>query len=148
MRAISEEKMGRFKVEVELANNNDVVLAQGGHLDPDKVRRVTVQGVVDSGAAYLVLPETVSKQLGLIPTSKVKVRYADRRSATRDRVSGVYLQLLGRDGIFSAIVEPKRDTALIGAIVLEELDLLVDCQTERLVPRDPKYVISEIEESE
>ena len=76
MRAISEEKMGRFKVEVELANNNDVVLAQGGHLDPDKVRRVTVQGVVDSGAAYLVLPETVSKQLGLIPTSKVKVRYA------------------------------------------------------------------------
>ena len=66
MRAISEEKMGRFKVEVELANNNDVVLAQGGHLDPDKVRRVTVQGVVDSGAAYLVLPETVSKQLGLV----------------------------------------------------------------------------------
>ena len=51
-----------------------------------------------------------------------------------------------RDGIFSAIVEPKRDTALIGAIVLEELDLLVDCKRSAPGTRDPKYVISEIEE--
>ena len=35
--------------------------------------------------------------------------------------------------------------ALIGAIVLEDLDLLVDCTNQRLVPRDPKYVVSEIE---
>ena len=52
--------------------------------------------------------------------------------------------LLGRDGVFSAIVESKRETALIGAIVLEVLDLLVDCANLRLMPRDPKYVISEI----
>lgn len=145
MRTIAEAKMGRFKVDLELANNDDLAMVKRGHLEPDKVHRVTIQGVVDSGAAHLVLPAAVSKQLGLVPTSKVKVRYADRRSATRDRVSGVFLQLLGRDGIFSATLEQKRDTALIGAIVLEELDLLIDCKNQRLVPRDPKYVISEIE---
>ena len=42
-------------------------------------------------------------------------------------------------------VEPDRDSALIGAIVLEELDLVVDCVTEMLCPRDPRHIISEIE---
>jgi hypothetical protein len=52
---------------------------------------------------------------------------------------------MGRHGLFSAIVEPKRATALIGAIVLEELDLMVDCTTQTLHPRDPKGIVSEIE---
>lgn len=44
-----------------------------------------------------------------------------------------------------AVVEPKRDTALIGAIVLEDLDFLVACTKLCLVPRGPDYVASEIE---
>jgi len=50
-----------------------------------------------------------------------------------------------RHGTFTAIVEPKRETALIGAIVLEDLDLLVDCQKQRVVPRDPRGAVYEIE---
>ena len=46
---------------------------------------------------------------------------------------------------FSAIIEPKRDTALIGAIVLEELDLVADCVTQTVHPRDPRGIVSEIE---
>ena len=47
--------------------------------------------------------------------------------------------------MFSAVVEPKPDTAIIGAIVLNDLDFLVDCTKLFLVPRDPDYVVSEIE---
>ena len=36
------------------------------------------------------------------------------------------------------------DAALIGAIVLEDLDFLVECIKQCLVPRDPDYVVSEI----
>jgi hypothetical protein len=36
-------------------------------------------------------------------------------------------------------------TALIGAIVLEELDFLVDCTNQRLIPRDKRIVVNEIE---
>ena len=55
---------------------------------------------------------------------------------------GVYVQLLGRHGTFTAIVEPRRTTALVGAIVLEDLDLLVDCTAEqRVVPRDPRNAV-------
>ena len=145
MRTAEKSTMGRFKVDVELANNNDVALAAGGHLDPAKVRRITIQAVVDSGTTRLVLPGAVAKQLGLTATEKVRVRYADGRTAKRDRVQGVYLKLMGRDSVFNAAVEPKRETALLGAIVLEDLDFLIDCTHQRLVPRDPKYIVSESE---
>jgi predicted aspartyl protease len=137
--------VGRFAVEFEVANHGDVVKAREGLLEPEKVRRMTITGTVDSGATRLVLPEKVVKQLGLLFKGKVKVTYANRASATRDAVKEVYLNLQGRDGVFTAVVEPKRRTALIGAIILEDLDFLVDCTQQRLVPRDPRYVVSEIE---
>jgi hypothetical protein len=93
----------------------------------------------------LVLPETVVKRLGLTLGGKIKVRYADGRGGQRRTAKGVYLRLLGRDSTFTAISEPKWKTALIGAIVLEDLDLLVDCVTQRVVPRDPRGAIYEIE---
>ena len=101
--------------------------------------------MVDSGATRLVLPEVVVKRLGLPLGATVNVRYADGRRARRRAVKGVFVQLLGRDGIFTAISEPKRDTALIGAIVLEDLDLLVDCVGRQVVPRDPRGETFEIE---
>ncbi len=137
--------MGRFSVEVDLANNHELELSAGGFLPFDRVRRLRIAGVVDSGAARLVLPQSACDQLGLVPTGQVGVRYADTRRAQRPLVSGVHLTHLDRSGVFSAVVEPDRDTALIGAIVLEELDLMVDCSLQRLVPRDPNQIISEIE---
>ena len=138
--------MGRFSVEFEIANNRDLNYALSGQLDPAKVRRKTISGLVDPGATRLVLPLAVAKELGLpVKKAKVKVRYADGRRSLRAEVEEVRLFLLGRDSIFSAIVEPKRETALIGAIVLEELDFLVDCTKGRLVPRDPDFVLNEIE---
>lgn len=138
--------MGRFSVDVEIVNYTDVVKANEGLLDPAKVRRTTIRGVVDSGAAKMVLPLSVVKELGLpIRKAKVKVRYADGRRAVRSEAGPIQVFLSGREDVFSAIVEPKRESALIGAIVLEDLDLLVDCKKQRLVPRDPDNVFCEIE---
>ncbi len=137
--------MGRFAVEFELANNIDVTDAERGLLAPDKVRRVTIKGTVDPGATRLVLPAKVVQQLGLPSKGKVQVRYANRETAVRDVVKAAFVKLLRRDGVFTAVVEPKRRTALIGAIVLEELDLLVDCTNQRLIPRNKRIVVNEIE---
>jgi len=143
MVAAREKKVGRFKVEFEVANNDDLAAVRRGNLAADKVRRVKIHGVVDSGAAGVVLPTAVAKQLGIPVTGKVKVTYANGQSSQRDKVEGVYLELMGRHGIFKAHLEPKRDTALIGAIVLEELDFLIDARKERLYPRDPEIETSE-----
>jgi predicted aspartyl protease len=137
--------MGRFSVEFEISNYRDVVAAQLGAISPRKIRRARIRGIVDTGASQLVLPTTAVKQLGLDKIGNLKVRYAEGRRGTRDLVSDVYLEFIGRKGIFNAVVEPKRRDALIGAIVLEALDLLPDCTNQRLVPRDPKGIFAEIE---
>jgi len=138
-------EMGRFSVDVELANDWDLALAKAGELAPGDVRRLTVRGVVDTGATRLVIPESVAEQLGLEETGRASVRYADGRTAGRPMVSHIHLTYGGRSSVFNAIVEPDRDSALIGAIVLEDLDFVVDCTNQRLTPRDPKQIVSEIE---
>ena len=137
--------MGGFAVEMTLTNNHDLHLAQAGALAPEQVRRLITKGTVDSGAHYLVLPATLATQLGVPSGGDVTVHYADRRSAKRSLVEEVHLELLGRHGTFRAVVEPDRDIPLIGAIVLEDLDLLVDCTKQILMPRDPTGIVAEIE---
>ena len=51
---------------------------------------------------------------------------------------------MGRHGTFRAIVAPNRREPLIGAIVLEDLDLLVDCSKQRVHPRDPQHMTGNI----
>jgi len=139
------QKAGKFSVTFDVANDSDIANAQNGLVAPEKVRRQTIKGVVDSAATSLVLPQSVANRLGLRVIDKVGVQYADGRRATREVVGGVNVVLLGRPTIVSALVKPHRRTALIGAIVLEALDLLVDCKHQRLVPRNPRQVIHEIE---
>src|SRR5215470_17904337 len=97
MRSKGANGVGRFSVDVERANNDDLALMYRGLLPPDQVRRATIPGVVDSGAAMLVLSQAVVKQLGLRLGNMVQVRYDDGRRAQRREAKGVSLKLLGRE---------------------------------------------------
>jgi len=145
MRANGANGVGRFSVEFEVANFGDIMRSLDGTLRSENGRRQVIPGVVDPGAAQLVLPQSLVKQLGLPLGGKIQVRSADGRRAQRRMAIGAHVELLGRQDTFSAIVEPKGETALVGAIVLEALDLLVDCRHQRLVPRDLRGPIYEIE---
>ncbi len=137
--------MGRFSVEIEVANNVDVQKSLDGELPSENVRRMSIRGVVDTGATRLVIPESVAERLGVRSVGSASVRYADGRTAQRGMVGNIHLTCLGRSSIFNAIVEPDRESALIGAIVLEDLDFVADGSSQRLSPRDPRQIVSEIE---
>lgn len=137
--------MRRFNMKLELANYSDIILAEQGHSAPNDNRRFEVEGVVDTGAAQLVIPASAMEALELEEAWQAKVKYADGHTSSRPVVKNVWLRLCDRESVFSAIVEPDRDTALIGAIVLEALDLVVDCVTQTLHPRDPQQMLAEIE---
>lgn len=132
-------------MRMEVANNVDVVRAESGDIPLETVRRLEIDGVIDTGAAQLVLPGKAAEALGLVEAWSAKVRYADGHTQTRPVVKNVFVRICGRESVFSAIVEPDRETALIGAIVLEALDLVVDCVTQQLLPRDPQGMFAEIE---
>ena len=136
--------MGRVQTEIGLANNRDVQLWKAKMIPEENVRRMRIQAIIDTGANHLVLPTAVAVALGLPTAGDFRVRYADGRTAQRDFVEQVELELLGRTSTFRASLEPDRTTALVGAIVLEDLDLLVDCGKQIVFPRDPDRIITEI----
>ena len=137
--------MGRISVDLKLTNSADVILAKEGLLSPEKIRRTTVPGVVNTRVLRLAIPSTAAEQLGLPEAEDVEVHYPDGRRAARKIVGDISLELLGREAKFRAIAEPDRNTAVIGRLVLDMLDFVVDCVAQRLYPRDPNRIIAEIE---
>ncbi len=137
--------MGAVRVSIELANNLDVVPAKALGLGSESVRRLCVSAVVDPRRTWLVLPATVADHLGLQREESFLVHLDNGQAVTRTRVINVCLRLLGREGIYRAVVDPDRDDAVVGAIVLQDLDLLIDEATQTLRPRDPDTIITEIE---
>jgi predicted aspartyl protease len=139
------EYVGRFSVELEVSNHEDVVQAKMGFLPPEQVRRSRISGVMDTGATRLVLPGSVAAALGFPEAGQVTERFADGRREPKAVVGDVQLEIQGRSSVFTAVVEPGRADALIGAIVLEELDFLPDYARQALLPRDPHGLFAEID---
>jgi predicted aspartyl protease len=139
----TEEMNGvRFTIEVELANNSDVARSHAGTISPDDVRRIRVPGIVGSRAMRLVISEAVAERLGLEMSGTTKACYPDG-SSSKCALAHVHLSYGCRDGVFNAVVEPGRAVALIGSIVLDDLDYVIDCLGGCLIPRDPEYITSE-----
>jgi hypothetical protein len=133
------------EVEAELANQADISAAKAGAIAPSAVRHLRIRGTATRSTMRLVLPASIADQLGLEISDTILVRYADGHTAERSLACNVRLTHAGRHGIYRAIIEPDRESALIGVIVLDDLDLLIDCAAQRLVPRDPNQIISEVE---
>jgi clan AA aspartic protease len=117
---------------VTLRNTREFVLAQLGHLTQALVHTVETEALVDTGAMHLVVPDTLAEQLGLVRLRTQAVTMADGRDGVYDQMEPVTIEVLGRSYALSALV--MGHTVLLGAIVLEGLDLAVDPVRQQLMP--------------
>ena len=127
--------MGEIVASLELENTADRSIASQGLRDESTIRRTTVEGVVDTGAVMLVLPENVVGRLGLDTQREVIVTCADERKETRPVAGPVTVHIGNRFMIAECIVGPPLSEPLIGQIVLEALDLVADCANRTVAPR-------------
>ena len=128
--------MGEIIVaSMELENAVDRGIVSRGLRDESTVRRTTVEGVVDTGAVMLVLPENVVTRLGLERQREVVVTYADERKETRPVAGPVTIHIGDRFMITECVVGPPLSEPLIGQVVLETLDLVADCTNRTIAPR-------------
>ena len=102
---------------------------------------------VDTGATMMVLPGWLQEQLQFPVIRRRLVRYANEETVEREVVYGVEVTVCGRTGVFEAVIEPAKRYGLLGAIVLEALDLIADTRSQRLYvnPRSPDLPMAEIE---
>ncbi len=124
--------MGQVKIQVTLRNAREVVMARLGHLPTEQVHTYTAEALVDTGATRLTVPTFVADQLGIIRLGHTDAEYADGRIEEVDTTEGIQIEMLGRTAIRDAMVLGKH--VLIGVTVLEDLDLLVDCKRQRVMP--------------
>ena len=125
--------MGEIVASMKLENTVDRGVVRRGLRDESTVRRAMVDGVVDTGAVMLVLPEDVVGRLGARTRREVVVTYATEYRETR-RVAGpghIGDRFMNAD----CISGPPSSKPLIGQIVLAALDLVADCANRTLGPR-------------
>jgi len=127
--------MGEVSVKAQLENVFDRDMFESGYIDEKNVRSCVIQALVDTGAVMLVLPNDVVTKLGLKNRRKVIVSYADERKEERPVAGPVTIKIGHRYMNTDCIVGPPLSEALIGQVILEELDLLADCTKRQLIPR-------------
>ena len=113
-------------------------------LDPAK--SVEIEAVIDTGATMLVLPQDIIEQLDLRKMREATVRYANNHTETKSIYGVVTVDIKGRAGEFNVLAEAEGCQPLIGQIVLEQLDLVVDpgSRTVMTNPRSPEMPMLEI----
>ena len=114
--------MGQFKVIVTL-------FPRGGNA-PQRI-----QALVDTGAAYTVVPLPIFETLACQPHRTQRVRLADGR-AEEWPVAQIEVECEGRRAATPILVGPASAPVLLGATTLEELGLGIDPLNRRLVPVD------------
>jgi predicted aspartyl protease len=127
--------MGEIVVNANLENFLDRALCERGDLPEASVRARTIRALADTGAVMTMLPQDIVDALGLKVRRTVIVSYADERREERPVAGALLLRIGDREMIGECIVGPPTSEALIGQVVLEELDLLADCQRGVLSPR-------------
>jgi len=93
-----------------------------------------VEAVIDTGATMLVLPLALVRRLGLKKRSEVTVRYANGATDVRPVYGVVQTEIKGRVGDFDVLAEADGAQPLVGQIVLEQLDLVVDPKKRKVLP--------------
>lgn len=134
--------MGRVVANVTVQSFEDILALKRGHLDEAQVRTVALDALVDTGASYLCLPPTVIQELGL-------VRLQQRRVTTANGVvdrwvcGGACVTIGGRTEEMSVMENDDKTPPLVGYLVLEALDFVVDPKAQQLIPNpahDGKWI--------
>jgi len=124
--------MGTVFADITLENLNDLVLAQKGYITEQKVRSLTVNALVDTGAMRLVINEDIRAKLGLTVESSRTVYVAGGAGVSCKVTEPVRIRWKNRDATCRAWVLPTGDDVLLGVIPLEEMDLAVDTVNQEL----------------
>lgn len=119
--------------DIELINGFDLLRSEAGDFAEDEVRRMTVRMLVDSGCGTLAINDNIRKQLGLNTREERTLQMADNSVVTLDVVGPVEIRFENRRSNLDAVVLPGDAEPLLGAIPMQDMDVLIDPHRHRLI---------------
>lgn len=96
-------------------------------------RRRRVRFLVDCGAVCTVLPASVWRGLGLVPSRTAELSLADGTTIMR-RIAEARFTIAGRTATSPVVCGEARDGPSLGAVTLETLGLMLNPLSRELVP--------------
>jgi clan AA aspartic protease len=117
--------MGLVYADIELVNGDDLALARRSLLDTDEVKRMHINMLVDSGAYMMAINENIQAFLQLPFREKRKSVMADGSVVEHDVVGPVEVKFKNRTAVCNAVVLQGDNEPLLGAIPMEEMDVLI-----------------------
>ena len=101
----------------------------------DRTRSLTLNGVVDTGASYTLVPDAMLDELGIERVQSKVFSFAD--GSTRELSIGwVEMELEGETGYVYVVFGPDSRKVLLGAMALEAFALAADAKYRRLIPAE------------
>ncbi len=127
--------------EITLINGGDLEMAKRHLIGEEEVRQMTVSMAVDSGAYMMAINETIQSQLGLSFIEKRKAIMADGSVNEYNVVGPTQVKFANRTAICSAMVLQGNNEPLLGAIPMEEMDVIIHPRRQELLvnPEHPNY---------
>lgn len=125
--------MGLIYAEIELINGEDIALARRYFIGEEEVKRMFVNALVDTGSYMLCINESIQQQLDLPIVEKRKAQLANGEITECDVVSHVELKFKNRRTMCNAMVLPGDSEPLLGAIPLEDMDVLIHPLRQELI---------------
>ena len=127
--------MGTVHADITLKNAGDVINAKRGSLPEQSVREIAVNAVVDTGAVTLVISEAIREELGLEIREISEATLANKDKVVCKIAEPVEIRWKRRSSVCLPWVLPGAEGVLLGAIPLEDMDLIVDPRNLELAGR-------------
>ncbi len=131
-------EMGLVYAEIELFNAGEMYEFRKGIISEEKIKRVKVKSLVDTGSYMLTINDKIRNQLGLPLIEKQFSVLADDSEIEVEIVGPVEIRFENRRTSVDAVVLPNSSEVLLGAIPMEDMDVLVDPRQQKLVV-NPKH---------
>ncbi len=133
--------MGIVYAEIELINSGDIEMVRRSLMDKDDIKKMRVNMLVDSGAYMMAINETIQEQLQLPFKEKRKSIMADGSIVEHDVVGPIEVKFKNRTATCNAVVLQGDNEPLLGAIPMEEMDVLIHPLRQELIvnPEHPYY---------
>ena len=125
--------MGLVYADIELINGEDIGLARKYVIGDEEIKRMKVKMLVDTGSIMLAINETIQEQMQFPIVEKRKGQLANGHIIECDVVSAVELRFKNRQTSCRAMVLPGDSEPLLGAIPMEDMDVLVHPQRQELI---------------
>ena len=133
--------MGLTYAEIEIWNSEDIALMNRGFLKSNEIRKEKVKALVDSGAYMLCINDKLRTQLGLRTIMRQSAQLANSQIVEVDIVGPVEITFLNRSTSCRAMVLPGDSEVLLGAIPMEDMDVIIDPRDQLLkLPPDRPYM--------